>query len=831
MLVGDERKSKNINFIGGQEYRPSRFVVDLKKRENVEQGTRNIRLVSRITHIAHSTYHIARNVLSGIFSFFGNFFKNFIGYFGKAFSSFRSFVWGFFRAPLFSGRWFRGKIGDILNFFKPRKFFHEPKIIKEIESEARHNYERIGKRFSWHKIFKFAFLLFLIILPFKFTAYFKALDLSDLKSRVATAAESGLSNFKGAAESAGEMNFTGASADFSSASQDFASAQKDLDEVNGLLFSLAKYVPNDEVKLAGISKQILSAGQYTASLGQDFSSALDSLVNKETEDQDYGARLDNFTTHLLQAKNDAEQLNIQLKQIDQDSLPDPAQAIFATAKNKSGEISQAIDVFLNFAEKLKIFIGVGTNRRYLLIFQNNSELRASGGFIGSYARLDFINGRLEKVDIPGGGSYDTEGGLRRLVQAPKPLWLVNPLWHFWDANWWPDWPTTAKKLMWFYDKSDGPTVDGVISFTPTVMEKILKVTGPIDMTAKYGVVIDADNFFDTVQRITEAPNLSATSTEDLPDFVVDKKEPKKIIGDLFDQMMKELPERIKSREKMAEFFSVLTESMNEKQVLFYFNDENLEKEISNRGWGGEVLNTKGDYLSVINTNIAGQKSDRAIRETIVHSAEIMEDGSVVDTVKITREHTAEPHALFVGERNVDWLRVYVPAGSELLSASGFEAPEQKYFSQPDSKWEVDSDLAVGENKALIDSVSGTSIYQENGKTVFANWSMIDPGETAVIYLKYILPFQLEFNKQSEPEGWLDTLLNYFIAKPAEQLAYSLLVQKQPGSIGSGFSSILKNNLPSHAVWKYPENLPSGYSGWSVQDILSVDKYYAVVLEK
>jgi len=78
------------------------------------------------------------------------------------------------------------------------------------------------------------------------------------------------------------------------------------------------------------------------------------------------------------------------------------------------------------------------------------------------------------MEVPSGGGYDTEAGLTEFIAAPEPLHLVDPLWHFWDANWWPDWEKSAKKLMWFYEKSDGPTVDGVISITPTVIEKIIR---------------------------------------------------------------------------------------------------------------------------------------------------------------------------------------------------------------------------------------------------------------------------------------------------------------------------------------------------------------------
>ena len=64
-----------------------------------------------------------------------------------------------------------------------------------------------------------------------------------------------------------------------------------------------------------------------------------------------------------------------------------------------------------------------SRKRYLLIFQNNTEMRASGGFMGSFAVMDFSNGQVSNLNVPGGGTYDTEAGLKSKIVAPKPLQL------------------------------------------------------------------------------------------------------------------------------------------------------------------------------------------------------------------------------------------------------------------------------------------------------------------------------------------------------------------------------------------------------------------------
>jgi hypothetical protein len=331
------------------------------------------------------------------------------------------------------------------------------------------------------------------------------------------------------------------------------------------------------------------------------------------------------------------------------------------------------------------------------------------------------------ISVPKGGTYDTEAGLLERIVAPKPLWLLNPLWHFWDANWWPDWPTTARKLQWFYEKSDGPTVDGVISLTPTVIERLLAIHGPVDMTKEYGVIITAENFWSVTQAFSEQkPSVT--------------KEPKKIIGDLMTRLSDDLPKNM-SPEKTFALISMFETSLDQKQILLYFNNKELEQTVSSFGWDGKMKDTDNDYLMVTSTNIGGQKTDRVISETIDHTTEILPDGRIIDTLILTRQHTGIKRELFTGVRNVDWLRVYVPQNSKLIAASGFKQPDASYFSSPESTWKEDPDLQ-NENQASTDPESGTKMYSENGKTVFANWSMLDPGETIQIRLQYELPFRI-----------------------------------------------------------------------------------------
>ncbi|MFH1412851.1 MAG: DUF4012 domain-containing protein [bacterium] len=655
---------------------------------------------------------------------------------------------------------------------------------------------KLNPRISLKPALGFAVLILLFIIPIKLYSDFQFLN--ELKGKVINISQAAIGELFSAKSAIEENDFIQARQSFSQASANFINAQNQLEVINDSLFVLAKIAPSHTIQLAGNSKHITKAGQLASEVGANVAAAVDSfLVN--TEGKKLVQVLDDFSGYGHQALIKAIALNREINQINYNVIPEEYHDEFIAMKGQAEFLQSSLKELLDISDNLQIFLGDYYDKRYLLIFQNNTEMRASGGFMGSFGTIDFSRGEIKNIDTPKGGTYDTEAGLRVLVTAPKPLHLVNPLWHFWDSNWWPDWPTSANKIMWFYEKSNGPTVDGVISLTPTVLERLLEVIGPIDMTEDYDVVIGADNFLMTVQEFAEQK----------PDETV---EPKKIIGDLLPRIIDEISHNL-DRDKLINLIDVIDSSLQEKHILLYFTDEQLQDKVNELNWGGQIKNTDMDYLSVINTNIAGAKSDRDMEQKIYLDSTIRLDGTIVNELTIEREHKSIRGEKFSGFRNVDWMRIYVPAGSHLISASGFRQPGGQYFEQPDPEWQTDPDLFHEEEQAMIDESTGTKIYYENNKTVFANWSMVDPGDTTIIKLTYKLPF--EIIKQPAPENIIDKLKS--MINPDQTYNYTLMVQKQPGALKTNFYYNLDMQQDLETVWHYPE---------AAGEQLDTDKYWA-----
>ena len=207
----------------------------------------------------------------------------------------------------------------------------------------------------------------------------------------------------------------------------------------------------------------------------------------------------------------------------------------------------------------------------------------------------------------------------------------------------------------------------------------------------------------------------------------------------------------------------------------------------------------------------------------------MSGGSIVNTLTVTRKHTAGKGDVFTGVRNNDWMRIYVPRGSRLLEAEGFGGPDKALFERPEPSWRKDPDVEMAGRGEMTDTKTGTLIYEESGKTVFANWSQVDPGGTAVIRLKYELPFSLIPDAPEDPLSLKERIGDFFSGGGKKVAPYALLAQKQPGSPGSEFTATLALPDDYGVVWRYPDDKAIGARGWKISADLSVDRYYAVLL--
>lgn len=600
--------------------------------------------------------------------------------------------------------------------------------------------------------------------------------------------------------------------DFSQVVLDFQAIQGETNSINQELEMIGGGLPDIVAKLPllsryGSAKKLLEAGEQIAqamvliSQSIDEFSKIENPLNFESNESNpaLGTFFLNLEEKLVLAESHLELAQKSLDEVDSNDLPKEYRGRIKTLKEN---FPKALGLLSEFNQKQVIFqnlLGYSGPRKYLFLFQNNHEARATGGFVGSYGVLSVHNGEVEDLFVD--GIFNPDGQLSVRVVPPKPIQKISTNWSTHDANWFPDFPTSAKKIAWFYEKTGGPTVDGIITLTPTVIEKLLEATGPIEMP-EYGVTVDSDNFIEVTQFEVEE------------DYDKEENQPKKFIADLTPKVLNKIFSQ-EGLNNFSESLQIFSEALKERHILIYSENSEIQEIVSDLGWSGEILETPKDYLMVVNSNINGYKTDGVIDQKISHQIEIEPDGSVVDTVIIERLHNGgNSQYEWWNKVNANYMRVYVPLGSKLLEANGYTRETVEAPVDYDKLGFERDDLVVKlENSIKIDEDSGTEIWEEQKKTVFANWVYVSPQEKVQVSYKYRLPFKLDLNREHDKMG-----------------LYTILYQKQSGMNTSTLETELRISDKQAVFWRYPEDLKNEGEAWKYISNLEEDRFMGVVIK-
>ncbi|MBI4272793.1 DUF4012 domain-containing protein [Candidatus Uhrbacteria bacterium] len=581
---------------------------------------------------------------------------------------------------------------------------------------------------QWYmRVAAFSFMALLIVSPF---VVFGSLDtLREVKHETTIHIENGLSQFLNATNALTSQDAARASVEFEKSLGSFQDAKHTLYTLGSHTRFFARLIPFTGKKIQDV-EALIRAGEEFSLAGSHAAS----LLTVFAEPDSVSPEKISASLAYLQEAVDTTSMRLEngyknLISIDVSSIPQEYQ-------NKFEDIKKSIAIFIDTAHTIRplvsalpLVLGVPQDRRYLIVLQNNSEIRATGGFMGSFALVDVKKGAVKKIELPGGGTYDVKGQLRELRISPWPLHLINARWEFQDSNWFADFPTSARKIKWFYENTGGPTVDGVIAINASLAERLLAITGPIDLPS-FKKTITSENFFETTERAVE--------------LEYDRREnkPKKFLGELVERVIQRVSEQ--KGEQQHKIAAMCIDALLSKEIQLYSADPDIQQVITSSGLSGGIRNTQGDYLMIVDTNVGGRKTDRVMRAEATYRVHQNLDGTLDATLSMTRTHNGQKGNYFTGGKNVDYIRIYVPRGSTILSAQGFSPPPQEEFENPPEGAVPDSDLTRIQGPFTVDEKTGMILNHEFGKTVFSNWIQTDVGETSSVQITYRLPFRFSF---------------------------------------------------------------------------------------
>ncbi|MBI3115458.1 MAG: DUF4012 domain-containing protein [Candidatus Kerfeldbacteria bacterium] len=531
-----------------------------------------------------------------------------------------------------------------------------------------------------------------------------------------------LSTFTEAGGALQEYRFADAADRFAQAEAQFAEAQHVFDGSQGAVKTLLNVSPFTRGKVQD-GQRLLTAGHQLSSAGETFARTLVALLETPTQP---GERFPIAKTFLSRSADVAASLHLvaqallELDDVNPHHLPRKYRAAFSALQDNLAMVHAQLGRSAVMIPLLEHLFGSDRPRELLFVFENDTELRPGGGFLGSLALVRFDQGGFKILDAPGRGPFAVNDYFPKHLVPPQPVSTVAPIWTLHDANWFAHFPTSAEKVTWFYEQARGFAIDGLVALTPRVVERVLAATGPLPMPA-YGVVLTEENFVRTTQDQVELA------------YDIHTNQPKQFVIDLIPAVL----ERLGSVEPddLVAVLSALEESFRTKDLMLWLRDDAQRSSLHTLGWTGALPSDDGDFLAVVEANLGGGKTSRALERSATLDVKIV-DETMENTLQLTIRHAGTPGDRWTGVRYRGYVKIYLPAGSVLLESRGFDRlPSTALFPPPDDA-ELDADLLQIEKQPVLDELSGTRKTEEFGRVAFGNWIELQPGEVQTVTFRY-----------------------------------------------------------------------------------------------
>jgi hypothetical protein len=382
---------------------------------------------------------------------------------------------------------------------------------------------------------------------------------------------------------------------------------------------------------------------------------------------------------------------------------------------------------------LPAVLGEPNEKKYLILFQNDKELRPTGGFITAYAIFRLDSGVVH-VDASS-DIYSLDATIANKPTAPAAIlkyFPTVPLFNLRDNNLSPDFKVSMDSFYKMYQTAGGATkVDGIIAVDTHALVSAMNILGDIST--------DGTTFTTKNDPRCNCPNViyQMEVFADQPAQIV-KENRKGVIGDLMYAIMSKA---FSSSPKLywGPLFQTMLSEMNQKHILFYMNDANAQAGFEGLNAAGRVMPFTGDYFTINEANFGGAKSNMFVSEAVTQDYALQGDGSIVKTVTVNYKNPYPPSDCNLEHGNLclnavlrDWVRLYVPQGSQLISNTGSEVK--------------------------------MTTYDDLGKTVFDGFLTVRPQGVGKLTVSYKLPFKL-----------------------AQNSLLPLMVQKQGGTADSAYT--------------------------------------------
>lgn len=484
---------------------------------------------------------------------------------------------------------------------------------------------------------------------------------------------------------------------------------------------------------------------------------------------------DELSLGVTQAKNAL----LIFQQVPMESIPQEYQKHFTS-------LLSAGEQFGNVLDELPHILGKG-EKTYLVLLQNNMELRPGGGFIGSYGLATFSNGKFKGFTIH--DVYDADGQLKGHVEPPFAIRRYIPLVHLYlrDSNFDVDFAKNAQTAAFMLATETGQKVDGVVGLDLNVVKDLLSTVGSVTVSG-YNQTVTADNFFLLTEQHAEK-NFFAGSTQ--------KKD---FLRSFFTSLQEKLLGQ--SAQSAAGLLQSVAKGFSEKDLAVAFLDPTIQtpftvNNLSSSLWDSRTSDshTVSDFLGINEANLGVNKANYFLDRTLSQQVAIGQDGGVHETATILYSNRSQK-GVWPGGVYKNYLRVILPLNTKLDSISVNNKKQTIVPAITDPKaYEAPSFRAP--QGLEVDSTT------EEGKSLYGFLVTIPEGESMSVAVAYtlsqkIIPDSLTFSYN----------LQLFKQMGAGEYPYSLDISyPSTYSLIQSSQKVDKRNASAHLATTLATDLP------------------------
>lgn len=406
---------------------------------------------------------------------------------------------------------------------------------------------------------------------------------------------------------------------------------------------------------------------------------------------------------------------------------------------------------LVFALTLPKLMGASASgpQTYLILFQNEDELRATGGFITAVGTVVVNDGDVLSYLVEDSTALDDL--TKPYPPAPWQLdsYMAAQILLLRDSNWSPDFPTSAAMAEYLYAYTRYHSVDGIIAIDQHAVQMLLSILGPINLPGVSYPITSAN----VIEYMREAKY-------GFGNILFDPNQRKDFISQLGEAILMRLGSGPNLSLETAS--KVLVEALDERHILVESYDPGMASVLADRGWDGAVRPGAGDFLMVVDSNVGFTKGNAVVKSEFSYNVDLSNPAaptaslSIVQTNNVPENNPCEPLAAgpmtntyeeFVNRCYWDYLRVYKPAGTQLLNATPHAVPAESMIRGESVPAQVDT---------LDEAITGVQGY--------GTLLLIPTNDSLETDFRFLLPSAV-VSTGSDPNT----------------RTYALRVQKQPGT--------------------------------------------------